>query len=163
LDSKRPDGDSVKEISPLSKFLGICTTIQGHDVFVIPINKTVGAPSFYQAFNLQTFANLSFSSSINQRISKNQWRAVAPGAAPLKKQKEVVLAPVGAGDRQLPLRFFPDFLFTSDDLLLFQAYPMEPSPCAGHEFGSAGRLFGVEQLLPRALRGARRPPFQGGA
>jgi hypothetical protein len=44
LNSKRPDGDSVKETSPLSKFLGICTTIQGHDLFIIPINKTVGAP-----------------------------------------------------------------------------------------------------------------------
>jgi hypothetical protein len=45
LNSKRPDGDSVKDTSPLSKFLGICTTIQGHDLFTIPINKTVGAPS----------------------------------------------------------------------------------------------------------------------
>jgi hypothetical protein len=29
---------------------------------------------------------------------------------------------------------------------------MEPGPRAGHESGSAGRLLGVEQLLPRALR-----------
>jgi hypothetical protein len=31
--------------------------IQGHDLFAIPINKTVGAPVFHQAFSLQTFAN----------------------------------------------------------------------------------------------------------
>jgi hypothetical protein len=59
LNSKRTDGDSVKETSPLSKFLGICTTIQGHDLFAIPINKTIGTPAFHQAFSLQTFANLS--------------------------------------------------------------------------------------------------------
>jgi hypothetical protein len=46
LDSKRPDGDSVKETSPFSKFLAICTTIQGRDLFTIPLNKTVGAPTF---------------------------------------------------------------------------------------------------------------------
>jgi hypothetical protein len=39
---------------------------------------------------------------------------------------------------------------------------MESGPCAGHESGPAGRLLGVEQLLPRALRGARLPPLQGG-
>jgi hypothetical protein len=80
LDSKRPDGDSVKEISPLSKFLGICTTIQGHDLFAIPINKTIGAPSFYQAFSLQTFANLSFLPPSPAHL-QNQWWAVATGAA----------------------------------------------------------------------------------
>jgi hypothetical protein len=31
--------------------------IQGHDLFAIPINKTVGAPVFHQAFSLQAFAN----------------------------------------------------------------------------------------------------------
>jgi hypothetical protein len=45
LNSKRPDDDSVKETSPPSKFLGICTTIYGHDLFAIPINKITGAPS----------------------------------------------------------------------------------------------------------------------
>jgi hypothetical protein len=45
LNFKRPDDDSVKETSPPSKFLEICTTIYGDDLFAIPINKTVGAPS----------------------------------------------------------------------------------------------------------------------
>jgi hypothetical protein len=103
LNSKRPADDSVKETYPLSKFLGKCTTIQGHDLFTIPINKTIAAPSFYQAFNLQTFANLSFSSSINQRISKNQWRAVATSVALLTRRKEVTPARVGGNDRQLLL------------------------------------------------------------
>jgi hypothetical protein len=40
---------------------------------------------------------------------------------------------------------------------------MEPGPRAGHESSSARRLLGVEQLLPRALRGDRRPPLQGRA
>jgi hypothetical protein len=127
LDSKRPDGDSVKETRPPSKFLGICTTIQGHDLSTIPINKTVGAPSFYQAFSLQTFTNLSFLPQSPAHL-QNQWRAVATGVVPLMKQKEAVLAPVGGGDHQPPLRFFPNFLFTSDDLLLFQAHPMAPRP-----------------------------------
>jgi hypothetical protein len=59
LNSKRPDGESVKETSPLSKFLGICTTIQGHDFFIILINKIVGALAFHRAFSLQAFANPS--------------------------------------------------------------------------------------------------------
>jgi hypothetical protein len=45
LTPERPNGDSIKEAFPPSKFLGICTTIQGHDLFAIPINKTIGAPS----------------------------------------------------------------------------------------------------------------------
>jgi hypothetical protein len=45
LNSKQPDGDSVKETSPPSKFLRICTMIQGHDLFANPINKTIGAPN----------------------------------------------------------------------------------------------------------------------
>jgi hypothetical protein len=60
LNSKRPDGESVKETYPPSKFLGICTTIQGHDLFTSPINKTVRARSFFhQAFSIQIFANSS--------------------------------------------------------------------------------------------------------
>jgi hypothetical protein len=102
LNSKRPDGESVKETSPLSKFLGICTTIQGHDLFTIPINKTVGAPSFYQAFSLQTFANLSFLPPSPVHL-QNQWRAVATGAVPLMKQKEVAPAHAGGSDHQLSL------------------------------------------------------------
>jgi hypothetical protein len=37
---------------------------------------------------------------------------------------------------------------------------MEPVPCAGHEPSPAGRLLGVEQLLPGALRGGRRLHFK---
>jgi hypothetical protein len=36
---------------------------------------------------------------------------VATGAVPLMKQKEAMLAPIRGGDRQLHLRFFPDFSF----------------------------------------------------
>jgi hypothetical protein len=57
----------------------------------------------------------------------------------------------------------PRFPFVFDDLLCFRLIQWNPPPRAGHELGSAGRLLGVEQLLPRALRGARRPPLQGGA
>jgi hypothetical protein len=84
LNSKRPDGDSVKETSPPSKFLEICTTIQCHDLFTSPINNTVGAPSFFhQAFSLQIFANSSlFSQSPAQPQepmagSSNRRRAAA--------------------------------------------------------------------------------------
>jgi hypothetical protein len=76
-----------------SKFLGIYATIWGHDVFAIPINKTAGIPSFNQAFNLQTFANLSFLPPSPAHL-QNQWRAVATGVA---------LARVRGNDRQLPL------------------------------------------------------------
>jgi hypothetical protein len=83
-------------------FLGICTTIQGHDLFAIPINKTVGALSFYQAFSLQTFANPSLLFH-HQRSSKNQWRVAAKSVAPPMRRKEVAPARVGGSDRQLPL------------------------------------------------------------
>jgi hypothetical protein len=58
------------------------------------------------------------------------------------KQKEAALAPVGGGDRQLPLRFFQDFVSASDDPLLFKAHPLEFGPRAGQS-SSAGRLLGV--------------------
>jgi hypothetical protein len=44
LNPKRPDDDSVKEVSPPPKILGICTTISGHDLFASPINKNLGCP-----------------------------------------------------------------------------------------------------------------------
>jgi hypothetical protein len=39
---------------------------------------------------------------------------------------------------------------------------MESVSCAGQST-PPGRLLGVRRPLPRALRGARRPPLQGGA
>jgi hypothetical protein len=63
LNSKRPDGDSVKQASPPSKFLEIYTTIQGHDLSAIPINKTVGAPSLSP--------NLSPSSLYQSKLSSS--------------------------------------------------------------------------------------------
>jgi hypothetical protein len=127
LNSKQPDGDSVKETSPHSKFLGICTTIQGHDLFAIPINKIVAAPAFHQAFFFQTFANLSFPFPPLVH-PKNLMAVVIAGAAPATRRKEAAQALVGGGDRQLPLRFLPDFVSISNDPLLFQAHPVEPAP-----------------------------------
>jgi hypothetical protein len=59
------------------------------------------------------------------------------------KQKEAALAPIGGGDRQLPLRFlFQDFLSASDDSLLFKAHPLESGSHVSQS-SSAGRLLGV--------------------
>jgi hypothetical protein len=44
LNPKRPDDGSVKGVSPLPKFLGICATISGHDLFASLINKNLGRP-----------------------------------------------------------------------------------------------------------------------
>jgi hypothetical protein len=35
---------SVERVSPLPKFLGICATISGHDLFASSINKKLGCP-----------------------------------------------------------------------------------------------------------------------
>jgi hypothetical protein len=70
LKSKRPDGDSVKETSPPSKFLGICTTIQGHDLFATPINKTVGAPSLSSSLLPSRLCQSKLSSSITSAPKK---------------------------------------------------------------------------------------------
>jgi hypothetical protein len=103
LNSKRPDGELVKETSPPSKFLGICITIQGHDLLTSPINKTVDAPSFFTkplAFkSLPTQACLSNL----QRGPKNPWRVAATGAAPPMRRKEAASARVGGSDRHLLL------------------------------------------------------------
>jgi hypothetical protein len=75
LNSKRPDGDSVKETSPPSKFLWICTTIQGHDLFAIPINKTVGAPSLSSSLlpsNLRQYKLSSSSTSTPKKPDGGQ-------------------------------------------------------------------------------------------
>jgi hypothetical protein len=76
LNSKRPDGDSVKETSPLSKFLGICTTIQGHDLFAIPINKTVGAPYLSPSLLPSNLcqSKLPFSTSAPPKTNGRQWQ-----------------------------------------------------------------------------------------
>jgi hypothetical protein len=42
LESKRPDDSLVERASPLPKFLGICATISGHDLFASSINKKLG-------------------------------------------------------------------------------------------------------------------------
>jgi hypothetical protein len=42
LNPKRPGDGSVERVSPLSKFLGICATISGHDLFARSINKNLG-------------------------------------------------------------------------------------------------------------------------
>jgi hypothetical protein len=61
LNPKRPDDGSVKGISPLTKFLGICITISGHDFFASPINKNLGCLlAFHQVPYFQAFANLNF-------------------------------------------------------------------------------------------------------
>jgi hypothetical protein len=70
LNSKRPDGDSVKETSPPSKFLGVCTTIQGHDLFAKPINKTVGAPSLSPSLLPSTLCQTKLSFSITSAPKK---------------------------------------------------------------------------------------------
>jgi hypothetical protein len=44
LNPKRPDDGSVEGTPPLPKFLRICTTISGHDLFASPINKNLGCP-----------------------------------------------------------------------------------------------------------------------
>jgi hypothetical protein len=44
LNPKRPDDGSVEGVSPLPKFLGICATISGHDLFTSTINKNFGCP-----------------------------------------------------------------------------------------------------------------------
>jgi hypothetical protein len=89
------------ETSPLSKFLGICTTIQGHDLLNNPINKTVGAPSL--SSSLQAFANPSLPRHHHQRGSKNQWRVAATGAVPPPRRKEAAPARVEGSDRHVLL------------------------------------------------------------
>jgi hypothetical protein len=103
LNSKRPDGELVKETSPPSKFLGLCTTIQSHDLFTSPINKTVGAPSFFT--KPLAFKSLPTQGcfSNHQRGPKNQWRLAATGAAPPMRRKEAAPAHVGGSDRHLLL------------------------------------------------------------
>jgi hypothetical protein len=44
MNPKLPDDRSVEGVSPLYKFLGICATISGHDLFVSSINKDLGCP-----------------------------------------------------------------------------------------------------------------------
>jgi hypothetical protein len=141
LNYKRPDGDSVKETSPLSKFLGICTTIQGHDLFAIPINKTVGSPCLSPSLlpsNLRQ-SKLSFSTSAPQKINGGQWQQASCQRRSRRKPRwlpsEVVIV-------NSLCDFFQDFLFASDDLLLFKAHPLESGPRAGQS-SSAGRLLGV--------------------
>jgi hypothetical protein len=142
LNSKRPDGDLVKETSPLYKFFGICTTIQGHNLFVTPINKTVGAPCLSPSL-LPSNLHQSKLSFFTSAPPKNQWRAVETGAVPATKQNKAALAPVEGGDRQLLFAIFPRFFLSiSDNPLLFKAHPLESGPCAGQS-SSAGRLLGV--------------------
>jgi hypothetical protein len=44
MNPKRLGDGSVKRVSPLPKFLWICATISGHDIFVSSINKDFGCP-----------------------------------------------------------------------------------------------------------------------
>jgi hypothetical protein len=83
LNPKRPDDDSVKEASPPPKFLGICTTISGHDLFV----------------------NLNFS-SLALVLQKAQWQAAATGAEPATRLKGAAPVLAGGGDRQFLHNFF---------------------------------------------------------
>jgi hypothetical protein len=39
MNPKRLNDGSVERVSPLPKFLGICTTISSHDLFASSINK----------------------------------------------------------------------------------------------------------------------------
>jgi hypothetical protein len=44
MNPKRLGDGSVERVSPLQKFLGICTTISVHDLFISSINKDFGCP-----------------------------------------------------------------------------------------------------------------------
>jgi hypothetical protein len=80
LNSKRPDDDSVKTTSPHSKFLGICTTICGHNLFAIPINKTMGAPSLSPSLFPSSLcqSKLSFSSTSTPKKTDGGQQQLAP-------------------------------------------------------------------------------------
>jgi hypothetical protein len=44
MNPKRLSDSSVERVSPLPKFLEICATISGHDLFAGPINKNLVCP-----------------------------------------------------------------------------------------------------------------------